>query len=260
MTSATASVPDSAPAIVCADLSVRRTSAGSRVIDGVSFVLPVGGALVVRGGTGAGKSSLAAALAGEDPKELRITGGTASVAGIPLTARGRDARVRAFRTGYLAQGAGAALPSRLTVGEIVGEPVTLRERRVDERALALRVAELLEELHLPFGVAAKYPYELSAGMRQRVALARALMLQPAVLIADGPYANLDPDVREIVRQSIARRRERHGMAVLAVTNDDEFVSATDADVLVLRAGHVVACGPGLDRLQWTPGEETRAAV
>lgn len=255
-----ASATDPAPAIVCTDLSVSRTSAGARVVDGVSFVLPAGGALVVRGGTGAGKSSLAAALAGADAKELRIAGGTASVAGIPLTARGRDARVRAFRTGYLAQGAGAALPSRLTVGEIVGEPVTSRERRIDQRELALRTAALLEELHLPFGVATKYPYELSAGMRQRVALARALMLQPAVLIADGPYANLDPDVREIVRQSLARRRDEHGMAVLAVTNDDEFATQTDAAVLVLRGGHVVACGPALDRLQWTPGEETRAAV
>ena len=60
----------------------------------------------------------------------------------------------------------------VTAGEIITEPITSRDRKVGQRALALVVASMLDEMHLPLKVATQFPYELSAGMRQRVALAR----------------------------------------------------------------------------------------
>ena len=120
---------------------------------------------------------------------------------------------------------------------MIGEPITSRDRRVNARALAVRVATLLDELMLPLGAAAKYPYELSAGMRQRVAFARALVLQPRILIADEPFANMDVEVRKAARDAILRRRRDYGMSALIVTNDVDVVRELDADVLVLRGGH-----------------------
>jgi peptide/nickel transport system ATP-binding protein len=152
------------------------------------------------------------------------------------------------------QRAGADLPSRLTVSEVIGEPITSRDRRVNARALAVRVATLLDEMQLPLGAAAKYPYELSAGMRQRVALARALVLDPRLLVADDPYANLDIEVRIAARDAILRRRSGYGMSTLIVTNDAEATRELEADVLVLRGGHPVAYGRGPDALLWTPDE------
>ncbi|MFT4213570.1 MAG: ATP-binding cassette domain-containing protein [Microbacterium sp.] len=254
-------MPRSAPSapgeasIHCDDLSIAR--GGVRVVDGVTFTLERGRALAVMGGTGAGKSTLAALLAGVDTASVALDGGAATVVGIPIRKRGRAARVRAFHTGYLAQGAGTVLPARMTVGEVIGEPITSRERRVNQRALAVRVAGLLDELQLPLGVAAHYPYELSSGMRQRVALARALVLQPKVFIGDDPYANLDVEVRVAARDALLRRRDEQGMALLVVTNDVASVHELDADVLVLQAGHPIGYGHGTADLLWTPGGGTR---
>jgi len=248
---------DADVAIRCADLSIAR-GGSERVVDGVSFDLPRGRALALMGPTGAGKSSLAALLAGADPS-LSVVGGSAEVEGLPVRKRGRTLRIRQYLTGFLAQGAGAALPSRLTVSDAIADPITSRDRRVNARALAVRVASLLDELELPLGAAAKYPYELSAGMRQRVALARALVLDPRVFIGDEPYANLDLEVRRAARDALLRRREEHGMSMLIVSNDPETIRELDAQVLVLRAGYPVAYGEGTDDLLWTPDGTTPIA-
>jgi peptide/nickel transport system ATP-binding protein len=247
-------------AIAASDLSLAR--GGERVIDGVSFTLAHGGALTVMGPTGSGKSSLAAVLAGRSEPGLSVVGGNALVEGIPARRPGRAVRALTYLTGYLPQGAGAALHSRLTVSEVIGEPITSRDRRVNPRALAVRVATLLDEMQLPLGAAPKYPYELSAGMRQRVAMARALVLDPRLLIADDVYANLDIEARAAVRDAMARRRADGGMSVLIVTNDPDAAGELDSDVLVLRAGRPVAYGRGADGLVWTPDEapDQRAVV
>lgn len=249
--------PPSDLAVRCDDLTVAR--GGLRVAEGVTLQLPRGGALAVMGPTGAGKSSFVALLAGAGDPGLVVGGGSATVEGVAVRARGRSQRVRSYVTGYLAQGAGTDLPARLTVGEVIGQPITSRDRRVNERALALRVAGLLDELELPLGAAAKYPYELSSGMRQRVALARALVLEPPLFIGDDPYANLDLEVRRAARDALLRRRDERAMAILVVTNEPEAVRELDADVLVLRAGHPVAYGRGTADLLWTPDEATRLA-
>jgi peptide/nickel transport system ATP-binding protein len=244
---------DDSVAIQTRDLSIARSGDEARVVEGISIDVPRGGALAVMGPTGSGKSTLAAFLAGADER-LHVAGGSASVEGLDVRKGGRTRRMRTYLTGSLAQGAGAALPSRLTVSEVISAPITSRDRRVNGRALAVRVASLLDELQLPLGAAAKYPYELSAGMRQRVALAQALVLDPRVFVGDEPYANLDPEVRHAARDALLRRRLDYGMSMLVVTNDPDAIAGLAADVLVLKSGHPVAYGKGTDDLLWTPDE------
>ncbi len=245
-------------AIDCSDLSIARAGRGApaqRVVDGVTFRVPHGGTLAVMGPTGSGKSSLAAVLAGADEHGLAVVGGSGTVEGVQVRHPGRAHRYLTYYAGYLPQSAGAHLPARLTVAEIIGEPITSRDRRVSPRGLAVRIASLLDEMMLPLGASAKYPYELSAGMRQRVAFARALVLQPRVLIADEPFANMDVEVRKAARDAILRRRHELGMAALVVTNEPDVVTELDADVLVLRGGFTVAYGHGTHDLLWTPSAD-----
>jgi peptide/nickel transport system ATP-binding protein len=249
-----------------ADVAIRAVDASiargrTRVIDGVSFTLPHAHALALMGATGSGKSTLAAVVAGRVDGGVTLDGGSLTVQGIPVQRGGRARRTLTYVAGYLPQRAGADLPSRLTVSEVIAEPITSRDRRVNGRALAMRVATLLDEMQLPLGAAAKYPYELSAGMRQRVALARALILDPRLLVADDAYANLDIEVRLAARDAILRRRDGYGMSTLLVTNEPESARELQADVLVLRAGHAVAFGHSADDLLWTPdGEQVVRSV
>lgn len=244
-------------AVRCSDLSIAHGA--QRVVDGVSLTLAHGRALAVMGPTGAGKSTLAAVVAGSDDPSLSVVGGDAQVESIPVRKGGRALRRRRYATGYLSQRAGADLPARLTVAEVIGEPVTSRDRRVSQRALDIRIAGLLDEMLLPLGAAGKYPYELSSGMRQRVAVARALVLQPRLFVGDDPYANLDLDARAGVRDALLSRRDAEGMALLVVTNDTEAVADLDADVLVLRAGRTIGYGHGTEGVLWTPDERPRLA-
>lgn len=247
---------DPSIAIDCDDIVIDRQghSAPTRAIDGVSFRLPVGELMCIAGATGSGKSTLVRALAGIADPSIRIVGGDARVCGVGVRHPGRRLRELTYRTGYVPQNGGAGLTPQLTVHELIAEPILQRERKVNTRALAIRVATLLDELHLPLGTAAKFPYELSAGMRQRIAIARAFVLEPKVLLADEPLANLDLEVRHVVFEAIARRRTGQGMAALLVSNDAAFARELGAETLMIREGHVIARGIGAD-LVWTPGSE-----
>lgn len=252
---------ESPHAIECADLVIDRIghSSPTRAVDGVTFALDAGAMLCIAGPTGSGKSTLVAALAGTADPSVRIVGGGAWVCGIDVRRPGRRLRELTYRAGFIPQGAGAGLPPTLTVNEVIAEPILQREKRVNTKALSIRIATLLDEMHLPLGTAGRFPYELSAGMRQRVAIARSFILDPLVLIADEPLANLDLEVRPVVFDAITRRREEQGMAALLVTNDAAFTRELAAETLMLRRGHVVARGVGSD-LVWAPNAESDSGM
>ena len=118
----------------------------------------------------------------------------------------------------------------LTVAANVGFALSRTARR-------RRVGDLLELVGLA-DLARRYPHQLSGGQRQRVALARALAVEPEVVLLDGPFASLDPQMRASVRDEVQRMLRASAATTLLVTYDqDEALSLADL-VAVLRDGRI----------------------
>jgi ABC-type glutathione transport system ATPase component len=249
---------DQAP-IVVDDLSVEYPPRGiSRrwtALRGVSLRVEPGEVLGILGGSGSGKSTLARVLGGDglghDGGRTRpvIIGGDATVAGHRLRSLpARELKRFTVDVAHLAQDAGAALRPELTVSELIAEPIFLRDRHYDPKAAAVRVATLLDSVHLPLFLLDRYPYELSSGQRQRVAVARSLVLGPKVLIADEPTSGIDATVRESIVDLLADLRRREGFAAVVVSHDIDVLSRATDRIAVLVGGEVVAYGPLLEVL------------
>ena len=239
------------PAIFASDLSMRypsrRPASEDLVVNGVSFELPQGDIIAVLGETGAGKSTLAAAVAGAaetgEPRSPIIKGGVLRVLG--YTMKGLSDRKRdllTLRVGYLPQDAGSLLSARLTVAENVAAPIYARDRRFNQVDAGEAVATLIDSVRLPLGILNRYPHELSRGQAQRVAMAQALILEPALFVADDPTSGIDPTVRGTILDVIRELQAQRQFSALVVTTDPGEVRRVTDQVLVMHRGTVVGHG------------------
>jgi ABC-type glutathione transport system ATPase component len=239
--------------IILSDLSLEYPAHGPSpahvALHGLTLTVAPGEVLGVLGSAGSGKSTLAKVLSGVafEPRsgEVRpvITGGEATVLGHALRSlpKRKVAEYR-FHVGYLPQDAASRLPPDRSVSEIIAEPILERDRRYNGKALATRVATMLDAVRLPLGMLEQYPYELSGGQRQRVALARALVLGPSVLIADEPTAGIDLTVRDAVAQLIGELREHHAFSAIIISHDLPVLRSTVDRIAVLDRGTLAALG------------------
>ncbi|BCL27159.1 ABC transporter ATP-binding protein [Streptomyces aurantiacus] len=198
---------------------------------GVSFDIPRGELVALKGRSGSGKTTLLNLVGGlDEPDEGRIT-----VDGLDLSGLGENGllELRRDRIGFVFQSFG--LIPILTAAENVGVPMRLRRAHPREREERV---ELLLSLVGLADHAAQRPGELSGGQQQRVAIARALANNPALLIADEPTGQLDAEtgigVMELLRAVV--RSER--VTALVATHDAALLDLADR-VLELSDGEIV---------------------
>jgi len=196
------------------------------VLADITLTVGAGEFVAIRGESGTGKSTLLNLIAGLD----RPDAGTVRVDGMDLAGLDDDAltRLRRARIGFVFQ-AFHVLPY-LDVGQNVALPLALLDRRGDEAEM--RVHEMLSAVGLA-DRAASAPAELSGGELQRVAIARALVHSPAVVLADEPTGNLDPDSAAQVIALLHGVVKREGVTAVLVTHSPMAAAAADR-VLVLR--------------------------
>ncbi|WP_449277347.1 ATP-binding cassette domain-containing protein [Leucobacter sp. GX24907] len=244
---------DADPAVRTSDLSLAYPAhAGGgafHAVEGMTLDVARGGVVALLGESGSGKSTLTRFLAGrandvaEKSSRIKLTGGDATVLGVPMRRMSRRTRARLTAyVGHLAQDAGATLKPELNVGDLLFEPIAERSKNFDREQLGERVAEMMDIVALPLSKLQEYPYELSKGQRQRVAVMRSLMLDPPVYFADEPTLGVDANNRPKIVDLLRWYRERSGAAMLLISHDIGMLEALVEDVLVMQEGRLIAKG------------------
>jgi len=205
-------------------------------VRGVSFSVAPGETLGLVGESGCGKTTLSRALLGLLPYQGAITLGGFSLTGdrpFPKALRRRIQLV--FQDPY------ASLNPRLTVGQILEEPLIVHFHlpRAKRRT---RVRELLDQVGLDTSTEGKYPHEFSGGQRQRIAIARALILEPEFVIADEPVSALDVSVQAQILNLLQDLKQKMGLTLLFISHDLAVVRHVANRVAVMSEGQFVEQG------------------
>jgi peptide/nickel transport system ATP-binding protein len=211
-----------------------------RAVDGVSLELAAGEAVGVVGESGSGKSTLArAALQLMRAQAGRVVWLGRAVDGLSqrqLRPLRRDMQI-------IFQDPLASLDPRMTVGEIVAEPLQVHCPDLDRAATDAAVSEALARVRINPVLATRYPHELSGGQCQRIGIARAMVLQPRLLICDEPVSALDVTVQEQIVRLLADLKRESGLAILFISHNLAVVRQLCERILVLYLGRMMELAP-----------------
>ena len=220
------------------------------VLHGLSYALPKGRVLAVVGESGSGKTVHALSILRLLPPTAHITGGEIRYQGKNLATLSREElrKIRGNKISMIFQDPAASLNPVLTVGEQLTETL-LAHRKMSKAQARAKAVKLLEKV----GIAEaekrlnEYPFQFSGGMCQRVMIAMALALEPDVLVADEPTAQLDASGRANLLRLLKGMQNAAGCAMLVVTHDPHAARKIADRVLLLKAGRLEAVDP--DRIE-----------
>lgn len=217
-----------------------RQSQTLTAVDDVSFSIPPGTTLAIVGESGCGKTTLARAILGLIP----TSAGEVRIDGVNLLAlRGRGLRAARRGIQMVFQDPFASLNPRMTIEQIVGEPLAVHEARLSHAARLDRVVEILSRVGLSRDALQRYPHEFSGGQRQRVGIARALILRPRVVVLDEPVSALDVSVQAQILNLLMELQSAMGLSYLFIAHNLGVVRRICDHVLVMYLGRVVESGP-----------------
>ncbi len=228
-----------------------------RAVDGVSFELAAGETLGVVGESGCGKSTLARGvlqlLDGYEGRVSLLGSELGALNAAALTARRKDMQV-------VFQDPLASLNPRMTVADIVGEPLRTFRPELDRAQRLEKVQALLARVGLRPEHAARYPHEFSGGQCQRIGIARALISAPQLVICDEPVSALDVSVQAQVVDLLLELQRELGLALIFIAHDLAVVRQLSHRIMVMYLGRAVEIA-GSDTLYESPQHPyTRALI
>lgn len=215
----------------------RRSGAAQHALSDVTFEVAAGECVGIVGRSGSGKSTLLKVLlALERPSEGRVLLGDSDVRA------GSPSRVRWFRrrVQYVPQEPGSSLEPRMTVAQLISEPLKRLDVPGDHRRLT---AAAVDDVGLSSSMLQRRPAELSGGQAQRVAIARAIVSQPDFLLADEPVSGLDLPMRNHVITLLQQLTTHRTLGLVFVSHDLDAVSRLCGRSVVLASGCLVEAGP-----------------
>jgi oligopeptide transport system ATP-binding protein len=213
-------------------LMIKRQIGAVRAVDGVSFEIRSGETLGLVGESGCGKSTTGRTIL----QLFRATAGSVIFDGVDLVKlRGRELRLMRRKMQMIFQDPYASLNPRMTVGEIVGEPLLIhgfaKGSEVEDRA-----ANLLEMVGLNPSFVNRYPHEFSGGQRQRIGVARALALQPSFIVCDEPISALDVSIQAQVVNLLEDLQREFNLTYLFIAHDLSMVRHISSRIAVMYLG------------------------
>jgi oligopeptide transport system ATP-binding protein len=238
------STPATAPLLEVTDLTKtfggrRRSGAeGVKAVDGVSLTVGRGETLGLVGESGSGKSTTGYCIL----RLLDATSGTIRFDGEDITQlRGRSLRGLRRRMQVIFQDPLAAHNPRMSVGDIIAEPMVVHGVG-DPASRAAEARRLLDLVGLPSSAMERRPREFSGGQCQRISIARALALKPDLIICDEPVSALDVSVQAQVLNLLKDLQDELGLAYLFIAHDLAVVRSISDRIAVMQRGRIVETG------------------
>lgn len=215
--------------------NIRRVFGKQQVLKGLSLEIPPGKITTIVGQSGCGKSVLLKHIIGL----LKPESGEVLIDGTDIS-KLTGAKLNDIRKKFGILFQGAALLDSMDVFENVAFP--LREKtKLKKKEIEERVNRELKNVGI-VGMNAKYPAELSGGMKKRVGLARALIMQPEIVLFDEPTTGLDPIMKKAIHQLIYETQRRVGFAAVVVSHDIPDVFEISDYVAMMYGGTIIEQG------------------
>jgi cationic peptide transport system ATP-binding protein len=219
----------------------------------VNFNLKAGETLAIVGDNSSGKSLLAKLLVGlETPKSGKIF-----LNGVELNKSNISVRCHDIR--MIFQNSNESLNPGLTLGSILEEPLRLNTKLNAQQRISL-IEDTLRQVGLMTEHRFFYRHMLSDGQRQRIALARALILNPKVIVADEPFAALDPSVRSQAVNLLMKLQRELGLGFVFISHNLGIVRHISDKVIIMKDGKVVESGKTDVIFNWPKDEYTKKLV
>ena len=209
-------------------------------VDGVSFKLKKGTTLGLVGESGCGKSTTGRVLL----RLLEATGGEVIYEGKNIMELSDD-EMRELRKEMqiIFQDPFASLNPRMTVSEIIEEPIKLNKVITDKNKRFERVLELMELVGLSERLINTYPHELDGGRRQRIGIARALSLNTKFIVCDEPVSALDVSIQAQILNLMKKLQKQLGLTYIFITHDLSVVNHFSDEIAVMYLGQIIEKAP-----------------